>query len=269
MVCELIRSLESDLFRRLCLKQLDSHARRPKSGASVETSVLSARVCGLLGFRMKNNKTVYEGSFVKDNAPSQSDLPVFTGQETCDIPSIANCAVELLAASLGEEQHSIAVATDGRSWTYSELAAGCERFANLLTDQYRAGPGSRILLLAENSFSTIVAWLAIIRIGGIVVLVPASGTEKEISGCASQAAVQLLVCGEGHPQFPVSGEFGEQGVPVCRLSDSYGSSASSPVEEKVASEQGLQKPQQTSADDYCLILFSSASLGKPKATLHT
>ena len=108
-------------------------------------------------------------TFARENLPPFEDWPVLVGLETLGYPDRLNAAVELVDTTMAAHGSDRPALTGvEQSWTYGELAAVVQRAANVLVD---AGvvPGNRVLLRGPNNPWLAIAWLAVVRVGGVVV----------------------------------------------------------------------------------------------------
>src|ERR1051326_5560453 len=85
-------------------------------------------------------------------------------------PAQLNAAAELVDRHVGEGRGgSRAVWFEGQSLTYADLQAWANRIANVLTQELKVEPGNRVLLRGFNSPAMVAAWLAVLKVGGVVV----------------------------------------------------------------------------------------------------
>jgi len=136
-----------------------------------------------------------------------------------------------------------------------------QQAANVLVE---AGvvPGNRVLLRGPNNPWLAIAWLAVVRIGGVVVTTMPMLRAVELEKISDIAGVQFAIvdhryleewqgtCSFDVVTIPFGGTSDEDLVARCRVAPAI----------NVAAD--------TAADDVCLLAFTSGTTGKPKATMH-
>ena len=112
----------------------------------------------------------YLDSFTSDGLPSRDQWPAFIRDlPAVQYPDRINASVELLDSSIKlVVRNKTAVIADDGVWTYGELLDDVCRTAHVLID---AGlqSGNRVLLRSPNNGWLTIAWLAVLRAGGVVV----------------------------------------------------------------------------------------------------
>lgn len=207
--------------------------------------------------------TAHTDTFARDRLPPRDSWPVLLRDvEWLDYPEQLNASVELLDKSierLGANRTAF-IAADG-TWTYGELLEDVRRCANVLE---AAGlvPGSRVVLRIPNNGWLVIAWLAVLRAGGIPV-----------------TTVPLLRAGELTPIVEISEpnlaivdhRFLEEWEKVSAFTGatiiSGGDSADS-LQQRARTASGAHEAVRTSREDVALLAFTSGTTGRPKSTMH-
>lgn len=78
-------------------------------------------------------------------------------------------------------------------WTYSQLNAAVERLSTYLRKKCRVNPTDRVALLAENSIEFVVAFIAINRVGAIVVPLPGKYRQAELLSLVRRARIKSVI----------------------------------------------------------------------------
>ena len=115
--------------------------------------------------------SLYKDTFARDNLPPQSEWPefLFTLPEL-QYPDRLNCVTEFVDKWVSTGQGDrIAIVSPTETLTYAQLAERINRIANVLTKDLGFVSGNRVLLHATNSPTTIAAYLAIMKAGGVTV----------------------------------------------------------------------------------------------------
>lgn len=110
--------------------------------------------------------TGHVDTFARDRLPARDTWPVLLRDPN---PPRLNASVELLDGTIERVGADLPafIAADG-TWTYGDLRTDVQRCAAVLAD---AGvvPGTRVLLRAPNNGWLVIAWLATLRLGAVVV----------------------------------------------------------------------------------------------------
>jgi len=196
-------------------------------------------------------------SFCADNLPPHDQWPVLL---PLDYPSGLNCSVELLDRTidrLGGDRS--AVVSDDARWTYRELHDYVQRISRVLVE-WGVQPGNRVLLRSPNNAWLMASWLAVLRVGGVVVTTMPLLRHGELEKVVDIAQVQFALVdhrfldewnGFDCPTIVVGGESQDSLASRC------------------ASTERWTGFVETGADDISLLAFTSGTTGKPKATMHT
>lgn len=202
-------------------------------------------------------------SFTADRLPPSDQWPVLVWDlPDLRYPSQLNASVELLDRTvdrLGPDRTAL-VADDG-TWTYGDLLADVCATASLLRD-IGVQPGNRVLLRGPNNGRLVVAWLAALRVGAVVVttipLLRTGELEAMIEICEAQFAIVDYRFVEDWAATRFSG-----------TTLTYGDGSPESLEMAVVSAQSSSEATDTGATDTALLAFTSGTTGRPKATMHS
>jgi 2-aminobenzoate-CoA ligase len=199
-------------------------------------------------------------TFTRDNLPPAATWPEFR----FDLPELRyprrlNCADALLDhwADSGAGERRCLLTPEGEAWSYSDLRATANRVANVLVRELGVVPGNRVLLRGPNNPWLVACWFGAVKAGAVVVATMPLLRSRELSTIAEIAAVDHALCDSRFTEdLKAAGvsalTYGEDSE-LSHLADGMPSTF-----ENVA----------TSADDVCLLAFTSGTTGKPKATMH-
>jgi len=205
--------------------------------------------------------TAHLDTFVRDNLPPHDQWPElkFTLPEL-QFPERYNASSMLDAAIAGGHGDSAAILNSRGSSTYEQLLVAVNRAAHVLVSE-GIEPGTRVLLHATNTWAALVAWWAIIRIGGVAVATMPMLRARELSAIIDSARVTYAL----HDDILAS-EIAKASKASPTLRHYMGLSE---LEESIVSG-GLTtfSPVLTAADDAALIAFTSGTTGKPKGCVH-
>lgn len=212
---------------------------------------------------MNITPSAHVDTFTRDNLPPVEQWPEFNEAWLVErYPDRLNCAAELLDGSIAQFGGKGCAITDGEeSWTYDQLADRVQRTANVLLS-IGVDPGNRVLLRGPNNPWLAVTWLAVVRIGAVVVPTMPLLRAGELAKIVDIAQVQFAL---------VDHRFVDEWSSVSNFSGLtllFGGADPADLEQLVAEASNVHIPVDTAADDVCMLAFTSGTTGKPKATMH-
>ena len=209
--------------------------------------------------------SAYQDTFARDHLPPDGQWPEFL----FDLPELSyparlNCVAELLdqAVARGWGDRT-AVIGEGMRWTYAELQAQVDRIAQVLTHDMALPTGSRVLLRGANNPMMAAAILAVLKAGLIAVPTMPLLRARELGAIVEKARVGAVLCSAS-----LVAEL--DATPGCPHKVVYFNDASNPqsLEALMQRHDAPFTAVDTSADDVCLISFTSGTTGVPKGTMH-
>jgi 2-aminobenzoate-CoA ligase len=203
--------------------------------------------------------TGHVDTFARDHLPPRDQWPVLLRDSE---PARINACVELLDRTIeryGADRTAF-IAADG-TWTYGELLAAVQKCASILKS---AGviPGTRVLLRAPNNGWLVIAWLATLRLGGVVVTTAPLLRAMELDPIVEISNPGVAV---------VDHRFIDEWERTTAYSGStiiVGSGAPDSLESCTRAADPLVEVADTAAEDIALLAFTSGTTGKPKSTMH-
>lgn len=195
-------------------------------------------------------------TFCADSLPPREQWPVLL---PLNYPERLNCCVELLDRTIAEHggDRTAVIGADAR-WTYVELLDAVQRLAGVLVD-WGVQPGNRVLLRAPNNAWLMASWLAVIRVGGVVVTTMPLLRHGELEKIVAIARVQFAL---------VDHRFIEEWDGLGPTTMIVGDRSAESLEARCGRAEPLVQAVDTAADDTCLLAFTSGTTGRPKATMH-
>lgn len=151
----------------------------------------------------------------------------------------------------GKDPDRVALCLLGGDVTYGELEAAAGRVVPLLV-KMGCRPGDRVLLLAENGFFWVAAYLGAMRAGCVVVPLPPGIAAKELDGIRQATAPKAAF------------------VQAGALSRTAGSLTGLPVTSDIpeCGNPGTTAPKAAaSGDDLAALMFTSGSTGAPRGVM--
>jgi 2-aminobenzoate-CoA ligase len=203
--------------------------------------------------------------FARANLPPFDEWPEFLFELPClHYPERVNCVAELVDAA-GEKGWGERPALVGarERWTYRNLRARIDRIAHVLQRDLKLVTGNRVLLRGANCPMMAACILAVQKAGLIAVPTMPLLRAAELGKIIDKAQVNAVLCAS-HLLGELDALAGQR--PPVLLFDDGGSPNS--LETLMRRHDDPFEPVATSADDVCLISFTSGTTGVPKGTMH-
>lgn len=159
-----------------------------------------------------------------------------------------------------------ALVVGSRTWTSRALHDHCRRLAGALA-QLGLAPGDRIVLLLPSGFELMVAFTAILRAGGVPVVLypdsPSSEIERVIAHCGAKGVIASVtrvssLTADTIPLQIVVGTNGENRSALAHV-----------FERLLECETPLCQPVARAAHDIAQIIYTSGTTGTPKGIVYT
>ncbi|HLT15841.1 MAG TPA: long-chain fatty acid--CoA ligase [Acidimicrobiales bacterium] len=163
-------------------------------------------------------------------------------------------------------------ATD-RSWTIRDLEVASRAVAHALAD-LGVAHGDRVGLLSANHPSIVPTYLAVARLGAVLVPVNARLTAPEIGAIAADAGISALVADRGLAEVATA-VAGELQLPVERrlwIGDGDAPAEGRDLEPVIAATADpgpLQVAQPPVPEDLLYLMYTSGTTGRAKGAMHT
>lgn len=217
-------------------------------------------------------KSAHLDPFAAQNLPPPADQPDFCFTlPQLTYPSRLNAVAHLLDRhiALGNGART-ALLAPGLCWSYAELHEKVNRIAQVLVREAGFVPGNRVLLRSANSPMLVAAYLAILKAGGIVVATMPLLRAKELVYPIEKARISLALC---DARLLSELQAAASQAPVLTRIIAWGDGGPEngrpeSLEAMMARMPGAFEPVDTSAEDICLIGFTSGTTGPPKGTMH-
>jgi len=208
-------------------------------------------------------------SFARDRLPPPEQWP----ELVFDLPELRfadqlNCTAALLDARVAQgEGERLAIQGEGVRWTYAELQAQVNCITNELVDGLGLVSGNRVLLRGANTPMLAACWLAVVKAGGIAVGSMPLLRAKELKQIVDKAQISHALC-DARLAEELQLARADGGAASLREVVLFHSDAPDGLEARAARRSARFDAVATSADDVCLMAFTSGTTGTPKATMH-
>lgn len=170
-------------------------------------------------------------------------------------------------ASVDKHKRNVAIRFEGKLYTYEELDARANQYANWALDQgYR--PGDAVALFMENKPDYIAFWLGLSKVGVVSALINNSLQGQGLAHCVNIAKAKSLVVGPEQEELlkTADGLF-DEGITIWTVGGEIeGTQALDPVLVNMPSSRPDPAIRHDmTVDDLCLYIYTSGTTGLPKA----
>jgi len=211
--------------------------------------------------------TAHIDTFVADHLPPPAQQPRFL----FELPQLRfaprlNCARELLdrAVEAGAGARTC-ICAPGVTWSYADLHENANRIANVLVNDMGLVPGNRVLLRAANHPMLAACWWGVMKAGGIAVATMPLLRAKELAAIVEIGQVSHALCDAALAEELALAALQARCLRQLRHFNAGGPHS---LEACMARAPCRFATVHTSADDPCLLAFTSGTTGVPKATIH-
>lgn len=155
----------------------------------------------------------------------------------------------------GKKPDSVALIFRERTTTYGQLAEQVDRWAGILQTK-GVKKGDKVGLFSKNSDYFIIAYLAVIKAGGIVVPFNFQLAPKEVAYIVKDTGMRLMLTREN---MELGGALADAGISWPLVQCTFEEMEQAPVAKckKIAMQE----------NDCCSIIYTSGTTGKPKGAM--
>ncbi|SNT15924.1 anthranilate--CoA ligase [Noviherbaspirillum humi] len=212
-------------------------------------------------------QTAHADTFAADHLPPRSEWPEFIfDRPELRYPPRLNCVQVLLdeAVANGHGDRPALLGPQG-AWSYAQLQAQVNRIAQVLRQDMGLVPGNRVLLRGANNPMMAACLLAVFKAGCIAVPTMPLLRAKELTVILDKAQVQAALCSENLREEM---ELAREAAATLKQVVYFNSAAPEALEQRMQDKRDTYAAVDTSAEDVCLISFTSGTTGMPKGTMH-
>ncbi|MET0855356.1 MAG: AMP-binding protein, partial [Telluria sp.] len=211
--------------------------------------------------------TAYLDTFAADNLPARSLWPeLLFDLDELSYPQRLNCTVELLDKMVaGGHAESPAIYGADGCWTYRQLLDKVDRIAHVLRDELGLATGNRVLLRGANNPMMAACVLAAWKAGCIAVPTMPLLRARELATIIDLAQVNAVLCA-GELKEELEGALALS--PITCVVKYFNDAGPDALEQSMAATPASFEAVDTSAEDVCIIGFTSGTTGRPKGTMH-
>jgi 2-aminobenzoate-CoA ligase len=211
--------------------------------------------------------TAYSDTFASDSLPPRARWPeLLFDLPELHYPDRLNCAAELLdrMVDAGHAERP-AICNYQESWTYAQLRDKVDRIAHVLQQDLQLAPGNRVLLRGANHPMMAACVLAVWKAGCIAVPTMPLLRAKELTAIIDKARVNAALCASALKEEM---EIARSRSPALGKIVYFNDNSPDALEQRMATKSARFEAVDTSAEDVCLIGFTSGTTGVPKGTMH-
>ncbi|MEG9861535.1 MAG: long-chain-acyl-CoA synthetase [Parvularculales bacterium] len=162
---------------------------------------------------------------------------------------------------------SPAIIFDNRTWTYGEFNAAANQYARWAQSQ-GIGRGDVVALMMENRPEYLIAWLGIIKVGGIAALINTNLSSQQLAYSLGISGARYIVLGaELAENYATAVDQLDSPIEVWATGGKV--QGSHDLDEALESMSGAPLGPEVRAavtmDDKCLYIYTSGTTGNPKA----
>lgn len=172
----------------------------------------------------------------------------------------------LLASRAQVLPDKVCLIFENRAWTYSELARDVERTASWLRKKGMRG-GDRVGVFSTNHPSTVILFLALARIKGIMVPINPEFGIPEAAYALNNAKVQGVVCSPQAYDRTIQACATLEPAPWIVLNEA-GLEGVNVLDDEIADAPHNSPPSTGTPDSTCVLIYSSGTTGSPKGAMH-
>jgi 2-aminobenzoate-CoA ligase len=207
--------------------------------------------------------------FVHERLPPRAQWPALHYDlPELQLPPQVNLVAELLdrAGEKGWGERPM-LRSPTRTLSYAQARLEVDRICRLLVEDLGLVPGHRVLLRGGNSIAMALAWLAVVKTGGIAVATMPLLRARELEDIIDKAQPRLALC---DAKLCEELELARARRPVLATVVRFNApDAADSLEGLAARKSGPFAACPTAADDIALLAFTSGTTGKPKAAVHS
>jgi len=159
---------------------------------------------------------------------------------------------------------------EGEQWSFNRFFAEADALGSLLVNKFGVGKGDRVAIAMRNYPEWMIAYVAIVSVGAVVVPLNSWGQAEELEYGLTDAGAGLVFCDQQRLDYiaPRLGAIGVQAV-VVRPDGPVPAGAHNWSALQTEGAGAAMPALDIDADDLVMIMYTSGTTGRPKGAAST
>jgi len=196
------------------------------------------------------------------------------GSPSGPVLAFANHASDLRNFMAGGRDHGdkLLLQYQGRDWSFKDFFTAVDSLSRWLLEEYALAAGDKIAIAMRNRPEWLIAFVAIVNVGGVAVPLNSWGKSTELKQGLEDSEATLLICDPQRSELVrASGNTITQLVTDLSTTTDHEHSLDRILADSETGSDTWERTSQPAiaSDDPCILMFTSGTSGQPKGVLLT